>query len=178
VKTLVIVDMQMEMQRRIDAGADTVNPDAPERIAAIASAFRQRGWPVVHVRHVAGDPASSFHPAAAGYPAMACAEAQDGEPVFLKTTSSAFASTDLADHLRNRGLKELVLVGAVAGFCVNSTVRSGADLGFRMTVVSDAVMGFSLPGAGRSAREIFDVTMALLEADFAQAVNTATLLET
>ena len=49
-KALLIIDMQREMQRRIDAGLDCVNPDAPERIAALVRAYRDHGLPVLHVR--------------------------------------------------------------------------------------------------------------------------------
>jgi nicotinamidase-related amidase len=172
-KALIIIDMQQEMQFCIEAGRDCVNGNAPERIAALASAFRQRGLPVVHIRHRDDDPRSSMHTDAAGYPPMACAEALDGEAVFIKRTSSAFASTDLEAHLRKEGIGELVVTGAVAGFCVNSTVRAGADLGFAMTVVHDAVVGFDLSDAGLSAQVIFNVTMAHLEADFARIIDTS-----
>lgn len=107
---------------------------------------------------------------------MPCAEAVDGESIFFKNTSSGFASTNLEAHLRSNGITDLVVTGAVAGFCVNSTVRNGADLGFKMTVVRDAVIGFDLASAGQSARTIFDVTMAHLEADFAKVVDTSAVL--
>lgn len=175
-KALIIIDMQMEMQHRIEAGMDCVNPDAPDRIAALAEAFRRKGMPILHIRHRDEDAASAFHQSAAGFSVMPCAEACDDEPVFLKRTSSGFASTDLASHLRAEGITDLVVTGAVAGFCVNSTVRNGADLGFKMTVVRDAVIGFDLPDAGLSAKVIFDVTMAHLEADFAQLVDTSDIL--
>lgn len=175
-KALVIIDMQMEMHHRIAAGRDCVNAGAPERIAALAGAFRQDGWPVLHVRHRDAAAHSPLHPEAAGYLPMPCAEALEGEAVFVKRTSSAFASTDLAAHLKARGITELVVTGAVAGFCVNSTVRHGADLGFDMTVVRDAVIGFDLPAAGLSAQVIFDVTLAHLEADFARVVDSASVL--
>lgn len=176
-KALMIIDMQQEMQRRIDAGRDCVNPDAAVRIAALAAAFRKVGLPVLHVRHRSDDPAAPLHPDAAGYPAMAGAEALDHEPVFIKTTSSAFASTGLSDHLRAQGITHLIVTGAVAGFCVNSTVRSGSDLGFQMTVVRDAVIGFDLPGKQQTAKTIFDVTMAHLEADFARILDSADVLQ-
>ena len=176
-QALLIIDMQREMQHRIAAGRDCVNPDAPDRIAALADRFRQRGLPVLHVRHHDDDLASPLHPEAPGVGPMDCAMARDAEPVFVKRTSSAFASTDLAAWLQGRGLREIAVVGAVAGFCVNSTVRAGADLGFRMTVVRDAVIGFDLPGAGLSARMLFDATMGLLAADFATLVDSATLLD-
>ena len=40
----------------------------------------------------------------------------------------------------------------------------------------DALLGFDLPSAGLSAAVIFDVTMALLEADFAAVVESAEVL--
>lgn len=173
---LVIIDMQQDMQDRIDEGRDHVNPDAAARITDLAAAFRRKGLPVLHVRHADRDPASPFHPAAPGYHPMECAESFETEPVFIKTTSSAFASTDLADYLRDNGITDLVVTGAVAGFCVNSTVRAGADLGFNMIVVRDAVLGFDMADYGLSARTVFDVTMAHLEADFARVVDAASLL--
>lgn len=171
---LLIIDMQMLMQERLDSGRDHVNSHASEKIANLAKAFRTAGRPVLHVRHQESDRASPLHPDAATFGVMPCAEALDGEPVFLKTSSSAFATTALEAYLRQEGISELVVVGAVAGFCVNSTVRAGCDLGFEMTVVEDAVLGFDLPGL--SARSIFDVTMGLLAADFAQVLTTEAVI--
>lgn len=175
-KALAIVDMQMGMQIRIDEGRDCVNPEAPERVASIVEMFRQKSLPVIHIRHSDMDRDSLFHADSAGYPPLPCAEALDSEPIFLKHTSSAFASTDLASFLRENGITELFVTGAVAGFCINSTIRAGADLGFDMTVIEDAVIGFDLPSAGLSAQVIFDVTMAHLAADFARITDTASVL--
>lgn len=176
-KALVIIDMQAEMQRRIDAGLDCVNPEAGDRIARLAAAFRAAGLPVVHVRHRSDDPAAAFHPGNPLASPMPCAEALPGEPVFIKTTSSAFASTELADWLRERGIGDLVVAGAVAGFCVNTTARQGCDLGFRMTVARDAVLGFGLGEGQPDAATIFEVTMGLLAADFATVAESPTILQ-
>ncbi|MDE3122146.1 MAG: cysteine hydrolase [Paracoccaceae bacterium] len=175
-KALVIVDMQMEMLHRMEAGRDHVNPAAPERIAELAGAFRREGFPVIHVRHCASDAGLPFHPEAPGFQPMPCDLSEEGEAVFLKRASSAFSGTDLERHLRERGITDLVVTGAVAGFCVNSTVRAGSDLGFKMTVVRDAVIGFDEPSSGIPARRIFDVTMALLEADFAKVCDTSDVI--
>lgn len=175
-KALLTIDLQMEMQHRIDKGRDCVNPDAAAPVTALIDAFRQQAWPVIHIRHRDDTPGSPLHADATGYPPMACAAEKEGDAVFVKRTSSAFASTDLAAYLREKGVTDLVVTGAVAEFCVNSTVRQGADLGFAMTVARDAVIGFDLPDAGLSAQAIFDVTMALLQADFARVVDTSDLL--
>lgn len=173
-KALLIIDMQMEMQHRIEAGRDCVNPDAPSRIAALIAAFRRNELPIIHIRHRATESGWPFHPDAPGFQPMECAVSVEGEAVFFKQTSSAFASTELADYLQQHGITDLFVTGAVAGFCVNSTVRAGSDLGFNMTIVRDAVIGFDLPGL--SARTIFDVTLAHLESDFATVVEAATAL--
>jgi nicotinamidase-related amidase len=169
---LLIIDMQMLMQERLDAGREHVNGDAGKNIAALASAFRAARQPVIHIRHHEADAASNMHETAPGARPMPCAKARDNEPVFIKSTSSAFASTELEGYLHEVGITDLVVVGAVAGFCVNTTVRAGCDLGFKMRVVSDAVLGFDLPDANLSARTVFDVTMAHLASDFAEIVET------
>ena len=76
---LLVIDMQREMARRVAAGRDCVNPDAGERVAALAAAFRRAGWPVVHVRQASDQPGAALHPEAPGYPPMPCAEAVAGE---------------------------------------------------------------------------------------------------
>lgn len=68
-------------------------------------------------------------------------------------------------------------MGAVAGFCVNSTVRIGADLGLNMIVRKDAVISFGLQSHQPGAEEIHHVTMALLEADFARVLTTAEVVD-
>jgi nicotinamidase-related amidase len=173
---LLIIDMQMVMQERLDAGRERVNGEAGENIAALAGAFRAARKPVIHVRHRDSAEGSALNEKAPGYQPMPCAKARENEPVFIKSTSSAFASTELEGYLHEVGITHLVVTGAVAGFCVNTTVRAGSDLGFKMSVVSDAVLGFDLPDADLSAREIFDVTMAHLKSDFAEIVETRQLM--
>ncbi len=174
---LVIIDMQMVMQERIDAGRQHVNPDAPKNVAALVAKCRQAGTPIFHVRHEENDPTSPLHVDASGYQAMPCARDAAGEIVVVKRSSSAFATTNLESHLRAGDVTHLYVAGAVAGFCVNSTVRSASDLGFKVSVVRDAVIGFDLPPTNLDAQTILDVTMGLLEADFAEVIDTATVVE-
>ncbi|MEP5759631.1 MAG: hypothetical protein ABJ327_10100 [Litoreibacter sp.] len=60
---------------------------------------------------------------------------------------------------------------------MQSTVRSGADLGFNMRVVADAIIDFDLPSANLNATTIFEVSIALMKADFAQIVETSSGIE-
>jgi len=175
-RALLIIDMQMDMQARLDAGRACVNPDAAKRIAELSAACRARGVPVLHVRHHDADPKSPFHADAPGARPMDCDKAEPGEAVFFKSTSSAFASTDLAAHLRENGIDGLIVVGAVLGFCITSTVRSASDLGIDVVLVRDACLGFDLPMAGLGAEDIARVTLGLLGADFAMLQDCDTVI--
>lgn len=173
---LLIIDMQEGMAIRTREGRERVNPDAEAHVAALRRLFAERGLPVVHVLHDDADPASAFHPGSAGHPPLPCAVPGPGEAVFRKTGSSGFAGTGLDAHLRRQGIDRLVLVGAVAAFCVTTTCRQACDLGFQVLLPGDALIGFDIPahdGGRIDAATVLRVTLSLLGADFARLTTTA-----
>jgi len=58
--------------------------------------------------------------------------------VFAKSSCSVFQSTTVAYVLRNLDCKQLVLCGGLTDQCVESAVRDACDLGFLVTLVTDA----------------------------------------
>lgn len=172
---LVVIDMQMGMADRIASGRPRTNPDAGDKVAALLALFRARGLPVVHVHHDDEDPASPFRRGHPGGAPMPCALPGDGEALFWKSTSSAFAGTGLDAHLRRIGAGRIVVVGAVAAFCVTSTVRAASDLGFQVILPGDALLAFDIPahdGGRIDPDTVLRVTLSLLGADFARLVRT------
>ncbi len=170
---LLIIDMQEEMAARTRAGRERANPDAEAHIAALLALFRARGLPVVHVHH--DETGTPFALGAPGAAAMDCALPVPGEKVFHKSTSSALSGTGLDAWLRRERIGRIVLVGAVAGFCVTSTTRMASDLGFQVILPGDALVGFDIPahdGGRIDAATVLRVTLSLLGADFAQLVTT------
>lgn len=67
--------------------------------------------------------------------------AADDDLVIDKTTSDAFIGTGLERTLRNLGVEHLIVGGVLTNECVSSTVRHAADVGFTVTVVTDACAG-------------------------------------
>jgi len=59
------------------------------------------------------------------------------EEIVHKVGVSAFQATRLDALLRNMGVQDVVVGGAFTHMVVESTVRQGFDLGYRMTVVED-----------------------------------------
>jgi ureidoacrylate peracid hydrolase len=68
--------------------------------------------------------------------------AQD-EILFPKTSSSVFISTNIDYVLRNLGVRFLVIAGCLTDQCVDSTVRDACDLGYLVTVPTDACVTLS-----------------------------------
>lgn len=62
----------------------------------------------------------------------------DDEIVLPKTSSSVFISTHVHYILGNLGVRQLVLAGLLTDQCVESAVRDACDLGYLVTLVTDA----------------------------------------
>jgi len=60
------------------------------------------------------------------------------EMVFPKTSSSVFISTNLDYVLRNLGTRSLIIAGVLTDQCIDSAVRDACDLGYLVTVPTDA----------------------------------------
>jgi len=57
--------------------------------------------------------------------------------------SSGFANTDLDLQLKIHGVHQLIVIGLIAHTCVEATVRYGAELGYDVTVIKDAIADYS-----------------------------------
>lgn len=170
---LLVIDCQMEFARRTAAGIPRSNLGAEARIAAAIALFRAQGLPVLHVHHDDPNPKSGFRLGTPGGAPLPCAAPLAGEPIFVKHGSSAFVGTGLEAHLRHAGIERLVIVGAAVNYCVSSTVRMAANLGFAAVLVQDAVFGFGLTGPDgtqHSAETVLSVTLGSL-AEFATLVS-------
>ena len=65
------------------------------------------------------------------------APAED-EMIFRKTSSSVFISTNIDYVLRNLEVRSLIIAGMMTDQCVESAVRDACDLGYLVTLVTDA----------------------------------------
>ena len=62
----------------------------------------------------------------------------DDEMVFRKTSSNVFISTNIDYVLRNLVVRSLMVTGLMTDQCVESAVRDACDLGYLVTLVTDA----------------------------------------
>jgi nicotinamidase-related amidase len=57
--------------------------------------------------------------------------------------SSGFANTDLDQQLKTHGIHRLIIIGLLANTCVEATARFAAELGYDVTIVTDATASLS-----------------------------------
>ena len=67
----------------------------------------------------------------------------EDEILFPKTSSSVFISTNIDYVLRNLGTRYLIIAGCLTDQCVDSAVRDACDLGYLVTVPTDACVTLS-----------------------------------
>ena len=154
-------------------------PGAEANVARLLAAFRAAGRPVLHVRHASGNPASPLHPDQPGHAFKPEAQPLPGEPIFTKSVHAAFLGTGLEDHLRAHGITHLVIAGITTHLCISSTARLGSNLGFAVTVVSDASSALSLDdgeGGRIPAETAHRVALAELRGQFAEVRTTEAVL--
>lgn len=68
---------------------------------------------------------------------------QENEILIPKTSSSVFQSTNIHYILQNLEVRSLLIVGCVTDQCVEHAVRDACDLGYLVTLVTDACATYS-----------------------------------
>ena len=139
---LIVVDLQ----KGIVASA-LVHPigEVVTRARLLADAFRQYGLPVVLVNVAGGAPGRTERPRSretfpSGWTDLIPElDQQPGDIVVTKRTWGAFASTDLEDQLKARGVTQVVVLGVATGTGVEATARQAYEQGFNVTLAVDAM---------------------------------------
>jgi nicotinamidase-related amidase len=141
--------------------------------------FRNRGWPVFHVQHMSTRPGATFFlPDTPGARIHDNVAPRADEPVLTKHSPNAFRDTDLQARLRASGVDEIVTAGMMTHMCVDSSVRAGFDLGFRMRLAQDACATRALSFAGQeiAAGDVHAAYLAGLNGMFAKVQPTRAIL--
>ncbi|MFD0916793.1 cysteine hydrolase family protein [Pseudahrensia aquimaris] len=174
---LLIIDMQK-------AGSDPAlgergQPEAEANAARLLAAWRERGDPVIHIRHDDMNPASPYAPGKPGHAFCPEVAPLPHEEVIEKRTTNAFVGTDLMQALEGHNAAQIVVAGVHLEHCVGTTARMAGNLGFMVYLAGDATASLSnhdKNGRHFSADEIHAMMLAVLDGDFVKVSDTDTLL--
>jgi len=175
---VVVIDLQNEYLPTGKLPLSGIEAAVANAARIIANA-RDRGVPVIHVQHQSlSAEAPIFVPGSDGVEIQAAVLPQAGEPVVLKHYPNAFRETNLKQLLDERGIRSLVVVGAMSHMCIDAGVRAAADLGYTVTVIHDAcaTLDLEFQGIQVPAAQVHAALMAALAFAYASLEATDTYL--
>ncbi|MFF5290853.1 cysteine hydrolase family protein [Paractinoplanes globisporus] len=165
---LVVIDMQRDFLMPGGFGESLGNDVSQlrrtiEPLAALMTAWRGAGLPIIHTREGHLPDLSDCPPAKLnrGAPSMRIGDPGafgrilirgeyghdivdelqplPGETVVDKPGKGAFYATDLSEILDKLGTKSLIVTGVTTEVCVHTTVREANDRGYECLVLADCV---------------------------------------
>ena len=160
---LLLIDVQKGFQDPIWGKRNNFMAEA--NIQLLLQCFREFSASIVHIQHLSMEPKSPLRPSQFGVEFMDGFQPKRDERVFQKMVHSAFIGTELEKHLRDQKIQFLTMVGFTSDHCVSTSARMAADLGFDVTVVSDATVAFqrvSITGKIFYPNLVHEVSMASL----------------
>lgn len=100
--------------------------------------------------------------------------------MFSKAVNSVFIGTGLESHLRSAAIDKLVIIGLTTDLCVSASSRLASDLGFEVTLISDASTAFErigYDGNHYSGEQIHRVNLVGLDGEFYRVRSTEEILD-
>lgn len=173
---LLIVDLQNDY---FSGGALPLeNTDgAAQNAASLLQHFRTQNKPIIHIRHIFNDDSAGFFaPEQPGNEIHPSVAPLDGEPVVIKSAVNSFKETELEDLLIAKGIKNLVICGAMSQMCIDAVTRHASDAAYECTVVEDACAAPAIEPVGVSGAQVHQTMMAALGFAYAKVTSTEAYL--
>ena len=179
IPALVLIDVQRGIDEEDHWGGIRNNPEAENNIELLLAQWRLNNLPVIIVQHCSTSSLSPFRPGQRGNDLKDFVEIRPGDKHIQKSTASAFIATDLEGYLSDQRINSVVICGFVTNNSVEATARNAGDLGFKTTVVSDAVACFDKRGLDGSIYEsglVHQISLSNLAGEYASIKSTEEII--
>lgn len=175
-RAILVVDLQNEYWPSGNLPLHGINAAAANAARVMAYA-RVKGDLVVNIRHEAHG-APFFVPGSAGVEINEAVRPATGEPVITKNFPNSFRDTGLSDLLKEKGIEEVVVIGAMSHMCVDATVRAANDMGYKTTTIHDAcaTLDLTFDGVTTPATQVHAALMAALSFGYGEVISTDAFL--
>lgn len=138
---LLVIDVQQGLFEPPPADADAV----VGRINQLCERARRAGAPVIFIQHQTADDELRYGGGAWQiHPEL---QVKAGDYRVDKTTPDSFLRTNLGKLLIAEGVSQLVICGYSTEFCVDTTTRRAAGLGYPVVLAADAHTSHDKPHA-------------------------------
>lgn len=106
------------------------------KINQVTSLARAKSVPVIFIQHEHANSVIEY--GTEGWALQSSLVTQTGDHFVRKTTPDSFLNTNLEELLKELAVDSLIVCGYASEFCVDTTVRRAASLGYPVVLVSDA----------------------------------------
>lgn len=137
---LLVIDTQS-----LITNADLYNFELfQNNVKKIIASARDNGIEVIYIRHDDG-PDAELTRGTDGFEIYEGFAPQQGEKIFDKTVNSSFKETGLLEYLKEKKEQTVIVIGLQTDYCIDATVKSGFEHGFKMIVPEYANSTFDNP---------------------------------
>jgi nicotinamidase-related amidase len=152
---------------------------AAKKAEVLLKNFREKGLPVVHIRHEFPTiDAPFFAPNSEGAKVHSSVQELEGEPVIIKHQINGFLDTDLKNILDKITVDNVLICGAMSHMCIDAITRAANDFGYNCSIAHDACATLELEfnGVTVPASHVHAAFMAALGFAYAHVASTDELL--
>ncbi|WP_320174812.1 isochorismatase family protein [Maridesulfovibrio sp.] len=132
-RALLIIDMQKAL---FAAGNRYDATRVISRINSLTTKARDKKFPVIFVRH--NNEEDGLQLDSDGWQVLDELDFRATDTTVEKTNCDSFCNTNLEQVLTQLNVNELIITGCCTDFCIDTTVRQAASMGYKVQVASDA----------------------------------------
>ena len=172
-KALIIIDMQNDYFAGGKMELVGIDEALSNTLRLIEFAKEQK-YEIFFIQHISlRANASFFLLKSEGVELHRALHTQDGSFI-KKHYPNSFRKTTLIQELEDKGIKNLIVCGAMTHMCVDTTVRAGFDLGFQIELVTDSCATKDLVFNDEviPAKDVHNAFMASLDGIFCELKTT------
>lgn len=173
-KALIIIDMQNDYFAGGKMELVDIDEAMKNTLKLIEDAKEQK-YEIFFIQHISTrEGATFFLPNSEGVKLHTRFDVSIGT-VIQKHYPNSFRETSLEAKLKEKGIKDLIICGAMSHMCVDTTVRAAFDLGYNVELISDACATKDLGFHGETirAKDVHNAFMASLDGVFCEVKYTS-----
>jgi nicotinamidase-related amidase len=150
-KALILVDFQNDY---FEGGTMTLNgiTEALKNANLLIKEAKKNNWKIYTIQHFSTRKGATFFlPNTKGVELHNDLDTKD-TTIIKKNYPNSFRDTILKDELNQKNISELIICGAMTHMCIDTTVRAGFDLGYKITLAHDACATKDLQFKGKTIK--------------------------
>ncbi|MDX1810090.1 MAG: cysteine hydrolase family protein [Sulfurospirillaceae bacterium] len=176
-KALVIIDLQNDYF--CGGNMELVGTEeAMQQTNRLIKFAREKEYKIYFVQHFSLSQGSTFFvPNTKGVELNQGLDIQ-GDMIIKKNYPNSFRDTTLQSELEKENIDELIVCGAMTHMCIDTTVRAGFDLGYKIVLAHDACATRDLQFEGRviKAQDVHEGFMSALGSVFCSVQTTSDII--